>query len=286
MLPYPRENCAVLSSILVLEDDTQLRSLLVEFLGQQKFDVHEARSGSEAIAMGTRRRFDLMLTDVRMEGMDGLETLAALRQAQPGLKSIVMTGYASTDAPVRALALEADDYLYKPFKVKDLLISIKRVLDQGREREGYLSLLNPLVRGLLGRRAEQTRKWEELRDLSFQSFFVGVRSRKLTRDEALSIWDEFERLMRRHGQMDEKETAQSYQLLIDRIAALSRSGISVPRRAGEGVDPERFSRFYQRLRNGEVSPEQLRVAPQVRSMAPEQLEASPKLKELYQKLWG
>ncbi len=93
MLPYPDEKTAALSrSILILEDDTQLRTLLVQFLSQQKFDVQEARSGPEAIALGSRKRFDLVLTDVRMEGMDGLEALSALRQAQPGLKSIIMTG--------------------------------------------------------------------------------------------------------------------------------------------------------------------------------------------------
>lgn len=268
-------------SILVLEDDTQLRTLLVQFLAQQKFDVQEARSGPEAIALGSRKRYDLVLTDVRMEGMDGLETLAALRQVQPGLKSIIMTGYASQDAPSRALKLEADDYVYKPFKVKDLLVSIKRVLDEGKEREGYLGMLN--LRGLLGKK-EQPHRWEQLRDLAFQSFFVGVRSRKLTREEALSIWDELEGLVRHH---DEREASAAYQRLIDRIAALSRTDMQVPRRgSSDGVEPDRFGRFYQRVRTGELSPEQVRIAPHVRTLSRQQVEMSPKLMELYSKLWA
>lgn len=267
-------------TLLILEDDDALRKLLVKFFTTQSFDVNEARSGPEAIAVASRKKLDLFLTDVRMEGMDGLECLAALRQAQPGLKSIVMTGYASPDAPTRAMRLGADDYIYKPFQVKQLLVIVKRVLEKGREKEGYLGML----RGLLPQNARLERPWEELRDLSYQSFYVGVRSRKLGREEALSIWDELEKLVREES--THPDLAQAYQCQIDRMAALSRADMFVPRPSPGGVEPERFARFYQRVRDGEVNQEQVAVAAPLR-LLPEQSRAQAlMLEELYRHIWG
>lgn len=274
------------AKILVLEDDHELRNVIVEFLTMQKFETHGAQSGSEAIAVASRKPLDLLLTDVRMEGMDGLECLAAIRQAHPGLRSIVMTGYASQDAPSRALKLEADDYLYKPFQVKQLLTAVRRVLERNREREGYLGMLPPFVRGFFSRSAAVERSWEQLRDLALQSFYVGVRSRKLNRDEALSVWDDLEKLVKAQPSAGEEELARGYQVLIDRIAALSRSDISMPRRGPEGVRPERFFHFFQRVQSGELSSEQVRVAPLLWSLPPATLEASPKLQELVSRIWG
>ncbi len=267
-------------TLLILEDDDALRTLLVKFFTAQSFDANQARSGPEAIQVASRKKLDLFLTDVRMEGMDGLECLAALRQAQPGLKSIVMTGYASPDAPTRAMRLGADDYIYKPFQVKQLLVIVKRVLEKGREKEGYLGML----RGLLPQNARLERPWEELRDLSYQSFYVGVRSRKLGREEALSIWDELEKLVREES--THPDLAQAYQCQIDRMAALSRADMFVPRPSPGGVEPERFARFYQRVRDGEVNQEQVAVAAPLR-LLPEQSRAQAlMLEELYRHIWG
>ena len=107
---------------------------------------------------------------------------------------------------------------------------------------------------------------------------MGVRSRKLNRDEALSVWDELERL--------QGQEPGGYQRLIDRIAALSSSRMFVPRPVGTGVDPDTFGRFYNRVREAAISPEQVRIAPQLRCLPLENRQAAPVLNELYATVWG
>ncbi|MEW6279112.1 MAG: response regulator, partial [Candidatus Eremiobacterota bacterium] len=104
--------------ILVLEDDSHMRGTLVRLLDEEGYQVSGVASGPEAIALSSRSEFDLIVADIRMEGMDGLECLASLRQVRPSMKSIVITGYASTDAPARALKVQAEDYLHKPFQLQ------------------------------------------------------------------------------------------------------------------------------------------------------------------------
>lgn len=278
--PWRNENLDGVTAILVLEDDSDLRSLLVQFLCDNRYDATGASSGPEAIALATKKKVSLLVADVRMEGMDGLECLAALRTAQPDLRSIIMTGYASEDAPGRAVELGADDYVYKPFKMRDLLTSVNRVLERVREREGYSGLLRRIFRRASPPPAIGL---QELYDLAIQSFFVGVRSRKLRRNEALSIWDELERIL--GSDNTDEDRCQAYRCLIERMAALSRNEMGAPRRSW-GIDPERFARFYDRLQRGEISVELLRIAPQLRDMRPEELAEDPALADLYRKTWS
>lgn len=87
----------------------------------------------------------LAVTDVRMAGMDGLDTLAALRRVHPHLRSIVIPGYASGEAPTRAIQQHAWNCLYRPFIRDDLLGSVRRVLEADAERERTGSLIDTLV---------------------------------------------------------------------------------------------------------------------------------------------
>ncbi len=141
---------------MILEDDVQVARSLERALKAQGYQVEVALNASEALEIARSRPLDLILCDVRMPGVDGLEALASLRTLQEGLRSIVMTGYASEDAPIRAIQNRVDDYLLKPVPLDRLLASVRhsaelcRIEKEGRRaldelRGRYLRLISSLV---------------------------------------------------------------------------------------------------------------------------------------------
>lgn len=120
--------------ILVLEDHDQMRKALVEALEDEGYEVAVATRGEEAVEMAQGQPFDLLITDIRMEGMDGLEALRHVQQHQPGIHSMVVTGYSTEDDSIRAIQLGAGDYLRKPFKLNHFLDRVNRLV-AGRLRQ-------------------------------------------------------------------------------------------------------------------------------------------------------
>jgi CheY-like chemotaxis protein len=109
--------------ILLLEDDPILRATLAEELEDEGYAVLAVGRGLEAVEAARRQRFDLMLTDVRMEGMDGLEALERVRLLQPGLPALVITGYACAEDMQRARRL-ASRIMSKPCDLGELLDAV------------------------------------------------------------------------------------------------------------------------------------------------------------------
>ena len=122
--------------ILVVDDDESMRASLELELKSAGYDVVTASTGREAIEKAQAGAFDLFVTDVRLPGMTGLSAIAVMRDLQPGARSIIITGYASADAPLTALKLKVDDYLMKPFSSEELLRSVRVALEQRRLAAG------------------------------------------------------------------------------------------------------------------------------------------------------
>lgn len=116
--------------ILVVEDDEFLRDTLQTELELAGYQVTVAADGLAAIERSRQEAFDLIVTDVRLPGMDGLQALSRLRELQPQARSIVITGFADPQAPVTAIKLKVDDYLQKPFTAEQFLASVKASLEQ------------------------------------------------------------------------------------------------------------------------------------------------------------
>ncbi|MEW6282115.1 MAG: response regulator, partial [Candidatus Eremiobacterota bacterium] len=116
------------AAILVVEDDVNLLSLLCELLEEEGHSVVSASSGEEALQHAARVPFDLIVVDVRMGGMDGLEALARMKRQLPGVASMVITGYASDEDAIRATRLGVGEYLRKPFRDRHFLEAVSRVL--------------------------------------------------------------------------------------------------------------------------------------------------------------
>jgi two-component system, NtrC family, response regulator AtoC len=118
--------------VLVVDDDLGMAKFLVSHLVRRNFDVSTAASGEEAIRLF--RVFDpaLVLLDVAMTGMDGIETLERLKQIKPDIAVIMLSAQNNPDLIFKASKLGADDYLGKPFEPKELDLRIAKVLDKQR----------------------------------------------------------------------------------------------------------------------------------------------------------
>jgi two-component system response regulator AtoC len=115
--------------ILVADDDASIRSLLKQLLADQGFAVHEASTGIEVVDKVKESSPDLVIMDVRMPELDGIEALARLKSTNPKTAVLIMTAFGSSNAAIRAMELGAFDYITKPFELDKISHSVKRVLD-------------------------------------------------------------------------------------------------------------------------------------------------------------
>lgn len=116
--------------ILVLEDDIDMRELLREVLSERGYEVVAAGGGEEALRKARTESFDLIVADIRMEGITGLDAIEQAKEHQPDLGSIVISGYASEEETLRAVRLNVGGYLKKPFKMQQLLAQINDFVAQ------------------------------------------------------------------------------------------------------------------------------------------------------------
>jgi two-component system response regulator AtoC len=118
--------------ILVVDDDEVTCNLLEEVLAKEGYAVRKALNGQEAIREGECNSYDVVLTDIKMVGMDGMEVLRAYRQRSPETILIMMTAFGSIETAIRAIKEGAYDYVSKPFKLEEIKLTIQRALEQKR----------------------------------------------------------------------------------------------------------------------------------------------------------
>lgn len=121
--------------ILVIEDDDSLREDLVMVLSDEGYWVQSAASGLDALELANRQNFDLVVSDIRMAGMDGLDTLERLQQEQPSVATLIITGFTAEADSIRAVRLGVGDYLKKPFELNEFIAAVARQLHLHRSRK-------------------------------------------------------------------------------------------------------------------------------------------------------
>ncbi len=142
--------------ILVVDDDLAFRVGTLALLEDHEYDAAVAVSGEEAMQRLSERQFDLVISDLVMPGINGMELMKRINSATPGVPVIMVTGYASIRTAVEAMRLGARDYVTKPCDNDELLIKIRRALEE-KQKEKELMLLREEVRetysfgNLLGR---------------------------------------------------------------------------------------------------------------------------------------
>ena len=133
--------------VLVVDNDREMVSMLHRHLEGEGFRVTPAASGADAVGALTRDAYDVVLTDLVMEEVDGLAVLREAQRAQPAARVILMTAFASLDTAIAAMRQGAYDYLSKPFKLAEVSLAVRRAVEDQRLREE-----NRRLRDEVGRR--------------------------------------------------------------------------------------------------------------------------------------
>jgi two-component system NtrC family sensor kinase len=120
--------------VLLVDDEVGIRTLLRWELGAEGLDIVEAADGAAALDAIEGQSFDVIISDVRMPGMSGLDVLRGARQRSPGTEVIIATGYADIDSAVECVRNGAFDLLHKPYDTRQLVDSVGRALERRRQR--------------------------------------------------------------------------------------------------------------------------------------------------------
>jgi CheY-like chemotaxis protein len=112
--------------VLLVDDEPDLLSVLAEDLSEAGYDVTAVTSGAAAVAAARREKFDVAVTDVKMPGMDGVETMSRLRQIDPGLPVVVATGYVSEATRCDFVERGAAGLILKPFRLEQICALLAR----------------------------------------------------------------------------------------------------------------------------------------------------------------
>jgi DNA-binding NtrC family response regulator len=119
-------------AILVADDDPVALALLAEVLAGEGYLVRAAPGGAECLRLAEAEAFDLAIVDLRMPGVDGLEVTRRLAVLQPGIPVVILTAFATIDTAIEAIRQGASDYLSKPFRMEQLVIVVRRILESRR----------------------------------------------------------------------------------------------------------------------------------------------------------
>ena len=154
--PSPAPTEARAGRILVADDERSLRELLAIVLRREGYEVMLAENGKMALAALARGAVDLLISDIKMPDMSGVEVLRNAKQIDPALPAIMMTAFASTETAVEAMRLGACDYLVKPFDVDELKLKVREKLETRHLRQENLLLKRALnephaFAGIIGR---------------------------------------------------------------------------------------------------------------------------------------
>jgi two-component system response regulator PilR (NtrC family) len=133
--------------ILVVDDERSMRELLAIVLGREGYDVVTAENGRQALDELEKRPVDLLISDIHMPDMTGLDVLRTAKGLNPDLAGIMVTAFASTETAIEALRMGAYDYIHKPFNVDELKIVVLGALERRR-----LKRENVLLKRALGER--------------------------------------------------------------------------------------------------------------------------------------
>ena len=178
------------SNVLVVDDDPFALQSMADVLEGESYQVVTAASGSEALELLKQDPFDLVLTDLKMQEVDGIEVLRRAREIAPQAVVMILTGYGSLESAIEALRMGAYDYLLKPCSNDELKLKIKKGLEWGRlaeerqqaeealqvaeanlryviaqnadgmiivDKDGVVLFANPAAEALLGHKAEDLR---------------------------------------------------------------------------------------------------------------------------------
>ena len=122
--------------VLVVDDEIDFASALTARLSNRGFDAHFVSSGEDALQTLPESPCDVVVLDLKMPGMGGLEALRRIRSGYPDIKVIVLTGHGQVDSGIEGMRAGAADYLLKPVAIETLCTAIEAAVERGRDAGG------------------------------------------------------------------------------------------------------------------------------------------------------
>ncbi|MCK5010456.1 MAG: sigma-54-dependent Fis family transcriptional regulator, partial [Deltaproteobacteria bacterium] len=127
------------SKIMIVDDDQTMKSSLLEWFESENYHVYGASSGEEAIEKISDGSFNIIITDLKMPGIDGLELLRYVKREHHNIEVIIMTAYGTVETAVNAMKEGAYDYVVKPFSPEEIDMVVKKIINhQSLIRENIL----------------------------------------------------------------------------------------------------------------------------------------------------
>ena len=146
--------------VLVVDDESIVTMSCRRILGEAGYEVHTAGGGREGMKQALLGEFDLVMTDLKMPDLDGMDLVRTLRNERPDMAIIIITGYGTVPSAVEATRLGVSDYVEKPFTPDQLTEAVSRAMDPSRENHG-VRIEADLVKEVL-RYASQNQTFGEL----------------------------------------------------------------------------------------------------------------------------
>ncbi len=122
--------------LLIVDDEQDFLETIIKRLKARAIDVTGAESGYKALELIDGREFDVVILDVKMPGLDGIETLRELKKKKPLLEVIMLTGHASVESGIQGMQLGAFDYVMKPVALDELLEKVRQAYERKLLQEG------------------------------------------------------------------------------------------------------------------------------------------------------
>jgi DNA-binding response OmpR family regulator len=180
--------------LLIVEDEPAIRAGLIDVFVYHGFEVESADDGNDGLARASRGRFDLILLDVMLPGLDGFSVCSELRRRDPDLPIVMLTARSGDDDVIHGLALGADDYVGKPFSVAQLVLRVQAVLRRARPElspEAVLRLAGGLevdTRNLCAQVGGEAVRFTR-REMEVLQYLAAHRDRPVPREELLHrVW--------------------------------------------------------------------------------------------------
>ena len=218
--------------VVVVDDQLDAADMLAAALELDGYQVQTATSGERALPLIEQFRPHMVLLDVAMPGADGFQVLQVMSEERPGTPVIMLTARGEEEDRVQGLKLRADDYIVKPFSIRELLARIEAVLRRSPERPRQLREIsipgatldsaNRLITFKDGRETSLT-----AREFEFLTYMATHPNRVITRDELLRrVWDVDPRLT------DTRSVEMTVMRLRDKLGAISASPLETLRSQG------------------------------------------------------
>src|ERR1700690_4447393 len=130
--------------VLIVDDEKFIRDILADFLGMEGYIVRTAEDGTAALEELNNSHYDLIISDLKMPRMGGIELLDAMGHAAPSALTVIMTGFGTVETAIDAMKRGAYDYILKPFKVEEVIRVVQRGLEKQRLEAENLRLKEAL----------------------------------------------------------------------------------------------------------------------------------------------